>query len=238
MPTDNSTASRAINNQHNAQQARSSKQFQEQCLEAAESFSERLLSIMDGLGETLYQMADHADDHELRRTYFAALQGLYSSRPEIKGDFKKQFLAAIKAEIQHQPNSKIAALFANAAISSVGQLPDRTTSAEAASPQDNQQQPATGNADHNNEDQHSRLARTLPKGSWIEFHFQGKPSLKARFTWVNPSSGVYLFVDRNGQKAPDKTPAQLANAFRGGSATLIQSAAQLAQTANNHDSER
>ncbi len=234
MPTENSTASRSINNQHSAQQPRSPKKFQEQCLEAAESFSERFLTIMDGLGETLYQLADHADDHELRRIYFAALQELYSSRQGIKGDFKKQFLAAIKAEIQQQPNTQMAALFANAAISSVGQLPDRMTSAEPTQ-QGNQQQLATGNADDSNEDQHSRLARTLPKGSWVEFHSPGKPSLKARFTWVNPSSGVYLFVDRNGQKAPDKTPAQLANAFRGGSATLIQSAAQLARTANHHD---
>lgn len=233
MPTDHSSASQPSTRPN---QARSSREFQEQCLEAADRFSERFLSIMDGLGETLYQMADNADDHELRRTYFAALQDLYSSRQQLKGDFKKQFLASIKAEVQLQSNSQIAALYTNAVISSIGQLPQRTTPAKTIEqPKIKQPASAAENADASNEDQYTRLAQTLPKGSWIEFHFPDKPSLKARFTWVNPASGVYLFVDRNGQKAPDRTPTQLANAFRGGSATLIQSAAQLTRTANHHD---
>jgi len=233
MPTDHSNASQTPSK---PQRTGSSREFQEQCLEAADRFSERFLSIMDGLGETLYQMADSADDHELRRTYFAALQDLYSSRQQLKGDFKKQFLASIKAEVQLQSNSQIAALYTHAVISSIGQLPQRTTPAKTI-PQQEIKQPtsATENADAGNEDQYFQLAQTLPKGSWIEFHFADKPSLKARFTWANPTSGVYLFVDRNGQKAPDRTPTQLANAFRGGSATLIQSAAQLTRTASQHD---
>lgn len=188
-------------------------------MSAAERFTEHFLSIMDGLAEELYQMADQADDHELRRLYFTALQKLYGRRQELKGDFKKQFLAVIKAEIQQQSNPRLASLFANAVTSGVAQLPN-TPSSTAAKPQ--AQKGVTNAVEQSDEDQYSRMANTLPKGSWVEFHSSDGTPLKARFTWVNPTSGVYLFVDRHGKKAPDRTPAALATAFRNGSATLVQ----------------
>jgi len=210
-------------------QPTSSRAFQEQCLETAERFAEHFLSIVDGLSETLYQMADQADDHELRRLYFTALQNLYSSRHETKGDFKKQFLAAIKSEIQLQSNRQTATLFARAAISSIEQLTTKTPQTEPA--EEAMLVPPT--TDHNQEEQHNHMASTLPKGSWVEFHYPDKPILKARFTWVNPATGVYLFIDRDGRKAPDKTPEELAAALRNGHASLIQDAAQLARATNN-----
>jgi len=225
MPADRPKES-STSNGNSRDNTASGRPFQERCLNAAESFSERFLSIMDGLGEELYQMADQADDHELRRLYFTALQELYSRRQRLKGDFKKQFLAALKAEIQQQPDTKTASLFASAAISGTEQLP------EEVSPQNEavSEAQARDSSDNNsNEDKHTQMAKNLPKGSWIEFHSPDEPSLKARFTWVNPTSGVYLFVDRDGRKAPDKSPEELATAFRGGRATLIQSAAQLAR---------
>ncbi len=207
----------------------SNREFQEQCLAAAERFSEHFMSIIDGLSETLYQMADQADEHELRRLYFSALQELYSNRSKSKSDFKKQFLATIKAEMQLQPNNQ-AALFTNAAlmgIEQITQLPPQQKPQEKMIPK-----PPT--IDQNAEDKHSQMANTLPKGSWVEFNAPDSPALKARFTWTNPVTGIYLFIDRDGRKAPDRTPNELATAFRNGHASLIQDASQLARAASNH----
>jgi len=220
MTTERSSTT-ALDNSQEIQQATSGRAFQQQCLDAAERFSEHLLTAIDGLSETLYQMADQADDHELRRLYFTALQAVYNSRSQTKGNFKKQFLAAIKAEIQQQPDRQRAALFARATIAGIEQL---TTSHQ---PRPTEGVISTTTAQSNEEDPHSHLANTLPKGSWVEFHYPDQPVLKARFTWVNPTTGVYLFIDRNGKKAPDRTAEALAAAFRDGHATLIQNRAQL-----------
>lgn len=215
-------------------QPNSSRAFQEQCLEAAERFAERYLSIMDLLGEELYQMADQADEHEMRRLYFSSLQTLYSRRSELKGEFKKEFLASIKAELQQHADPRTAKLFAHAAISSVSRLPE---SASENTTGHTDQSPPASNESEQNHDPFTHMAQTLPKGSWVQFRQPDGESYKARFTWINQNSGVYLFVDRNGRKAPDRTPAELANALRAGSATIIHSAAQLARAANDRNDE-
>lgn len=234
MPLDStSNRSAADSSRHghttsSEQPSYTSRQFQERCLSTAEGFSENILSIMDGLGEEFYQMADQAEDHEMRRLYFTALQKLYSRRQQLKGVFKKQFLAALKADIQQQADVTTASLFANATLTGVEQMTNTSHHHESAS----ETSPTPTSNDSSNDDEHTIMARSLPKGSWIEFHSPGSASLKARFTWVNPATGVYLFVDRDGAKAPDKTPEALAAEFRSGSATLIQSAAQLARAAS------
>ncbi|MBL1260996.1 MAG: DUF1631 family protein [Thiotrichaceae bacterium] len=227
MTTDRDSSA-LLKRPQDAQPSTASKEFQEQCLAAAERFSEHFMSIIDGLSETLYQMADQADEHELRRAYFTALQEVYSTRSKSKSDFKKQFLAAIKAEIQLQPNDQSAALFTNAALTGIEQITQ-------IKPQSEPQEEAmpTPPTEHDSEDDFTQIASTLPKGSWVDFHYPDAPSLKARFTWENPATGVYLFIDRDGRKAPDKTPDELASAFRNGHASLIQDAAQLARTANS-----
>ncbi len=224
--TANSTT--PLNESDHGSPATSDKAFQEQCLDAAERFSEHFLTIVDGLGETLYQMADQADDHELRRLYFTALQTIYNSRQKTKGDFKKQFLATIKMELQQAPNKQVATLFINAAIAGVEQLPRKP---EQIKPTEEIAQIVP--AAEESEDQHSHQAKTLRKGSWVKFHYPDTPALNARFTWVNPSTGLYLFIDRDGRKAPDKTPDELAAAFRNGHATLIQDAAQITRAASD-----
>lgn len=212
------------------QPALSNREFQEQCLAAAERFSEHFMSIIDGLSETLYQMADQADEHELRRLYFSALQELYSSRSKSKNNFKKQFLAAIKSEMQLRSNSQSAALFANAALRGIEQL---TKTPPQPEPQE-ETMPKPSTINQHADDKYSRMASSLPKGSWVEFHYPDSAILKARFTWENPVTGVYLFIDRDGRKAPDRTPDELATAFRNGHASLIQDAVQLARTASNN----
>ena len=231
MTTD-SNPSDALNKSDGTQNPTSSGAFQTQCLDAAERFSEHLLTIMDELGETLYQMADQADDHELRRLYFTALQEVYSSRAKSKGHFKKQFLAALKAEIQLQSDRHSAALFTNAALTGIEQL---TKLAPQPEPEPKgEAMPKQPTTDQNSEDQYCQMANDLPKGSWVEFHYPDTAILKARFTWVNPVTGVYLFIDRDGRKAPDRTPEELANAFRSGHALLIQDAAQLTRDAGSN----
>jgi len=223
-------SSASLKRRDDVQPSVSSREFQAQCLATAERFSEHFMSIIDGLGETLYQMADHADEHELRRLYFTALQELYSSRSKSKGDFKKQFLAAIKAEIQRQPNSQSTALFTNAALKGIDQL---TKLSPQQKPQE-ETMPKRPTTNQNVEDKYSQMASALAKGSWVEFDYPDSATLKARFTWENPVTGIYLFIDRDGRKAPDRTPDELATAFRNGHASLIQDAAQLARTASNN----
>jgi len=233
MTTDKESSA-ALKKPDSTQDPTSSRAFQTQCLDAAERFSEHLLSIMDELGETLYQMADQADDHELRRLYFTALQEVYSNRAKSKGHFKKQFLAALKAEIQLQPNSHSASLFTNAALVGVEQLTKLAPQPEPEPVPKQEAMPTQSTTDQSGEDQYRQMANTLPKGSWVEFHYPDAAILKARFTWVNPVTGVYLFIDRDGRKAPDRTPEALANAFRNGHASLIQDAAQLTRSASNN----
>ncbi len=228
--TSDRDSSALLKRPQDAQPSISSRALQEQCLAAAERFSEHFMLIIDGLSETLYQMADQADEHELRRLYFSALQELYSSRSKSKSDFKKQFLATIKAEIQSQPNSQSATIFTNAALAGIEQL---TQSSPQQKPlEETMPKPPTTN--QHAEDEYSQMANTLPKGSWLEFNYPDSATLKARFTWVNPVTSIYLFIDRDGRKAPDRTPDELATAFRNGHASIIQDAAQLARTASNH----
>jgi len=228
MTTDRNTPA-SIKHPHDTSPSISSREFQEQCLATAEHFSEHFMSIIDGLGETLYQMADQADEHELRRLYFTALQELYNTRSKSKSAFKKQFLASIKAEIQLQSNRQSSALFVNAALTSIEKI-------TKINPQPDHQDEAkpTPTTEQDSEDKFTQLVSSLPKGSWIEFNYPDSPSLKARFTWVNPATGVYLFIDRDGRKAPDKTPGELAAAFRNGHASLIQSSTHLTHAASNN----
>jgi len=234
MTTDRDSSA-ALKKPGGTQGPTSSREFQTQCLDAAERFSEHLLAIMDGLGETLYQMADQADDHELRRLYFTALQEVYSSRAKSKGHFKKQFLAALKAEVQLQPDSHSAALFTNATLTGIEQLTKLESQPQPEPKPEPKEEamPKQPTINQSSKDQYRQMANALPKGSWVEFHYPDAAILKARFTWVNPVTGVYLFIDRDGRKAPDRTPEELANAFRRGHALLIQDAAQLTRDAGS-----
>lgn len=71
------------------------------------------------------------------------------------------------------------------------------------------------------EDEFLDMARSLEKGAWVEFHEADGGTKRARLTWVSSVTNVYLFTDRNGLKAGDRTLNGLAADFRRGSAKVI-----------------
>ncbi|MFN2309595.1 MAG: DUF1631 domain-containing protein [Gammaproteobacteria bacterium] len=74
------------------------------------------------------------------------------------------------------------------------------------------------------DDEFVEQARALRQGSWVEFVQEGGANLRAKLTWVSPVTGVYLFTNRQGLKACDKTLPGLAAELRRGSARILDDA--------------
>lgn len=53
----------------------------------------------------------------------------------------------------------------------------------------------------------------LDLGNWVEFDNDDGSTMRARFTWISPGTGRYLFTTRRGQKAVDTTLTGLADQF-------------------------
>ena len=71
------------------------------------------------------------------------------------------------------------------------------------------------------EDEYVEMARSLEVGQWVEFRDEEGETLRAKLTWISPVTGNYLFTNRQGLKAADKTLHGLAAEFRRGQARLI-----------------
>ncbi|RMG30862.1 MAG: DUF1631 domain-containing protein, partial [Gammaproteobacteria bacterium] len=71
------------------------------------------------------------------------------------------------------------------------------------------------------EDEYVEMARRLEVGQWIEFRNEEGEVQRAKLTWISPVTGNYLFTNRQGLKAADKTLHGLAAEFRRGQARLI-----------------
>lgn len=56
----------------------------------------------------------------------------------------------------------------------------------------------------------------------MEFRKEDGSTARARLTWISSVSGVYLFTNRKGLKAAERTLQGLAAEFRRGSATIIE----------------
>src|SRR5690606_29653324 len=74
------------------------------------------------------------------------------------------------------------------------------------------------------DDEFVAQARDLKLGSWVEFLQDDGTTLRAKLTWVSPVTGIYLFTNRQGLKACDKTLQGLAAELRRGSARLLDDA--------------
>lgn len=71
------------------------------------------------------------------------------------------------------------------------------------------------------EDEYLEKVMELDLGDWLEFTHADGSRMRARFTWISPATGRYLFTDRQGQKAFDLTMHRLVDQFRTGSAIRI-----------------
>jgi hypothetical protein len=61
----------------------------------------------------------------------------------------------------------------------------------------------------------------LDLGDWLEFDNDDGSTMRARFTWISPATGRYLFTTRQGQKALDTTLTRLADQFAKGTARRV-----------------
>jgi len=61
----------------------------------------------------------------------------------------------------------------------------------------------------------------LDLGDWVDFDNDDDSTMRARFTWISPATGRYLFTTRKGQKALDTTLTGLADRFARGVARRV-----------------
>ena len=72
------------------------------------------------------------------------------------------------------------------------------------------------------DDKHLEMVKGLQVGTWLEFRGLDGTVTRAKLTWVNTSTEVYMFTDRAGQKLGDRTRNGLVAEFRRGSAWLAR----------------
>jgi len=65
----------------------------------------------------------------------------------------------------------------------------------------------------------------LDLGDWVEFDNADGSTMRARFTWISPATGRYLFTTRQGRKAIDTTLTGLADQFARGIAHRVDTKA-------------
>lgn len=74
------------------------------------------------------------------------------------------------------------------------------------------------------EDDFVERVRALRQGMWLEFVQEDGAPVRAKLTWISPVTGVYLFTNRQGLKACDKTVQGLAAELRRGHARILDDA--------------
>ncbi len=70
-------------------------------------------------------------------------------------------------------------------------------------------------------DEHSRLAKGLKEGAWIEFRDEDDNRRPARLSYISPLKGTYLVVNRQGKKVAEYSLYQLARELRTGRAGIL-----------------
>ena len=72
------------------------------------------------------------------------------------------------------------------------------------------------------EDEYLEIARSLDRGTWVEFEDADAQLSFAKLAWISPLRGTYLFTNRQGQKALSMTAEDLALQFRANRARLVE----------------
>jgi hypothetical protein len=72
------------------------------------------------------------------------------------------------------------------------------------------------------EDEYLEIARSLDRGTWVEFEDEDGALSFAKLAWISPLRGTYLFTNRTGQKAVSMTAEALADQFRVNRARLVE----------------
>jgi hypothetical protein len=78
----------------------------------------------------------------------------------------------------------------------------------------------------------------LDLGDWIDFDSEDGSTMRARFTWISPTTERYLFTTRQGQKALDTTLTELADQFAKGVARRVDTKPDPIYVLGKHRPER
>ncbi len=71
------------------------------------------------------------------------------------------------------------------------------------------------------EDEYTRMAQEMENGTWIAFA-QGNGSIsQEKLTWINTTTGIYMFTNRNGKNTRNLTFYQFAEELRKGKAEVV-----------------
>ena len=71
------------------------------------------------------------------------------------------------------------------------------------------------------EDEFTATARSMKRGTWIESVQSDTHPLRSKLSWINPSTGVYLFTNRRGVKEIELTLAQVSGRLRRGEMRVL-----------------
>lgn len=75
--------------------------------------------------------------------------------------------------------------------------------------------------------------RSLKPGAWFEFGAPGAHEFeRAKLSWVSPSSGRCLFVNRNGLRVAERRPEDLVETLQRGLARILEDTNMMQQTLN------
>ncbi len=72
------------------------------------------------------------------------------------------------------------------------------------------------------DDDYLEIARSLDRGTWIEFEAEDGQLAFAKLAWISPLRGTYLFTNRQGQRALSMTAEDLADQFRADRARVVE----------------
>lgn len=81
---------------------------------------------------------------------------------------------------------------------------------------------ANAGASDGADDEPARRVKALEPGAWLDLRDTDGSRLRARLTWVNTATEIYMFTDRNGHKVAERTRNGLIAEFRRGGAQVLK----------------
>jgi len=209
------------------------EEYLEQCLD-------KVLFMMEKTDLVLGDLAKNSGCAAVRRLYIEALIEARQQRVRIKEEFRAEFAQMLGIEDAGPSQNKevIASKPAEAASSESlkvllesGQFDvEEITMSGGQDFSEEEVQALGGEVD----DHFSKFVRKMPKGTWIEFRQNdGIVISRARFTWVNPVTRVYFFIDQRGLKVAEKKQHELASDFRRGRAKVVKNMPLLDKAVSN-----
>jgi len=200
----------------------------------------KILFMMKKTDLVLSELASNAACAAVRRLYIEALVEARQQRARIKEEFRVEFSQMLGIDgpgsnqseevIKSQPTECASSETLKVLLES-GRFDVEEITISGGQDFSEEEVKAL----HDEVDDHfSRFVRKMVKGTWIEFRQNdGLVVSRARFTWVNPVTQVYFFIDQRGMKVAEKKHHELASDFRRGRAKVVKDVPLLDKAVSN-----